>query len=244
MSRFADYPRRGGRGKACSVTKTGAETNIILLGWVQDYLRSQLQQGNPDALLTAAWDEFYHVYDSLMRRFAISRGLSGSDVDDCLQAVWLEVASKFHEFQHPVEHSGLRSWLYTLVRSKAGDLLRRKSRRAAESLDAARETGREPIDREADPPQVMEQQWERALLETLLEELRQEITDTNWRLLQMRCLEGRDVPDVAVELGLTSEQVWYRQRRLMRKLQARVAVFTGQTFSGAEDNVGNDSAEA
>ncbi len=221
------------------MTKSGTETNIILVGWVQEYLRSQLQQGNPDGLLTAAWDEFYRVYDSLMRRFAISRGLSGSDVDDCLQAVWLEVASSFHEFQHPVEHSGLRSWLYMLVRSKAGDLLRRKSRRPAESLEAAREKGREPVDREADPPQALEQQWERALLETLLEELRQEVSATNWRLLQMRCLEGRDVPEVAAELGLSSEQVWYRQRRLMKKLQARVAVFTGQKLGGE----GEDSAD-
>jgi RNA polymerase sigma factor (sigma-70 family) len=225
------------------VTKTGTETNIILVGWVQEYLRSQLQQGNPDGLLTAAWDEFYRVYDSLMRRFAISRGLAGSDVDDCLQAVWLEVASSFHDFQHPVEHSGLRSWLYMLVRSKAGDLLRRKSRRAVESLDAARETGREPVGREADPPQVMEQQWERALLETLLEELRQEISEKNWRLLQMRCLEGRDVPEVAAELGLSSEQVWYRQRRLMKKLQARVAVFTGQKLGGEEADAGDNPEE-
>jgi hypothetical protein len=50
----------------------------------------------------------------------------------------------------------------------------------------------------------------------------------------MRCLEGRDVPEVAAALGLSSEQVWYRQRRLMKKLQARVAVFTGQTLGGDE----------
>jgi RNA polymerase sigma factor (sigma-70 family) len=214
------------------MTRTGTETNVVLVGWVQDYLRSQLQEGTPDALLTAAWDEFYRVYDVLMRRFSYSRGLSGSDVDDCVQAVWLEVASGFGEFEHPAERSGLRSWLYMLVRSKAADLLRSRARRPAESLDAARALGREPVDREADPTQLMDRQWERALLETLLEELRQEISETNWNLLRMRCLEGRDVPEVAAELGLSSEQVWYRQRRLMKKLQSRVALFTGQTFGG------------
>jgi hypothetical protein len=39
-------------------------------------------------------------------------------------------------------------------------------------------------------------------------------------------------------LGLTSEQVWYRQRRLMRKLQARVAVFTGQAMGSDNDDAG------
>jgi RNA polymerase sigma factor (sigma-70 family) len=222
------------------VTKVGSETNILLVGWVQEYLRSQLTQNTPDALLTAAWDEFYRVYGDLMRRFAVSRGLSGSDVDDCLQAVWLEVASSFGDFEHPVDHAGLRSWLYMLVRSKAGDLLRKRLRRPAESLDAARELGAEPLDREADPTQLLEKQWERALLETLLEELRKEVSETNWRLLRMRCLEGREVAEVAAELGISSEQVWYRQRRLMKKLRARVAVFTGQSLGGDDESTADD----
>jgi DNA-directed RNA polymerase specialized sigma24 family protein len=74
----------------------------------------------------------------------------------------------------------------------------------------------------------------------LLEELRQEVTETNWRLLRMRCLEGREVADVAAELGLSSEQVWYRQRRLMKKLQARVAVFTGQTLGSDDESTPDD----
>ena len=216
------------------MTKVGTETNAVLVGWVQEYLRTQLQEGTADVFLTAAWDEFYRVYDDLMRRFAFSRGLAACDVDDCVQAVWLEVASGFDAFERPAGQAGLRAWLYALVRSKAGDLLRKRARRPAESLDAARAEGREPVDREADPTRLMDRQWEQALLETLLEELRQEVSETNWNLLRMRCLEGRDVPEVAAALGLSSEQVWYRQRRLMKKLQARVAVFTGQTLGGDE----------
>jgi len=214
----------------------------MLLGWTQQYLRARVEEETPDSMLAAAWDEFYRVYDGLMRRFAIARGLVGSDVDDCLQAVWMEVASRLDKFERPDSQAGLRSWLYTLVRSKAGDLIRRRQRRPAESLDAAREAGHEPADRESDPARIMDQDWELALLETLLEELRQEISDINWRLLRMRCLEGRDGPGVAAELGLTSEQVWYRQRRLMRKLQARVAVFTGQEMGGdAGDSAGDEA---
>jgi len=56
----------------------------------------------------------------------------------------------------------------------------------------------------------------------------------------MRCLEGREVAEVAAELGLSSEQVWYRQRRLMKKLQARVAVFTGQTLGSEDEGAGDE----
>jgi RNA polymerase sigma factor (sigma-70 family) len=224
------------------VAQIGGETNVILLGWTQQYLRSLVEQETPDSMLAAAWDEFYRVYDGLMRRFAMARGLSGSDVDDCLQAVWMEVASRLGSFERPPSQSGLRSWLYLLVRSKAGDLLRRRRRRPAESLDAAREAGHEPADRESDPSHLVDRDWEHALLETLLEELRAEISEINWRLLRMRCLEGREVPAVAAELGLSSEQVWYRQRRLMRKLQARVAVFTGQAMGSDDEADDGDKA--
>jgi RNA polymerase sigma factor (sigma-70 family) len=217
-----------------SVSSGGARTNVILLGWAQEFLRAQLHESRPDSLIASAWDEFYRIYDGLVRRFACAQGMRGSDLDDCVQAVWLEVASSLGEFRHPVEHSGLRSWLYTLVRSKASDLIRRR-RRPVESLDAVRETGVEPLSRETDPAQATEKQWEHALLETLLDELRSEISDTNWQLLRMRCLEGREVADVAAELGLTPEQVWYRQHRLTKKLHARAAVFTGAELGGTDD---------
>src|SRR5579872_6417858 len=113
----------------------GTKTNVILLGWTQEYLRTLLAEESPDSVLAAAWDEFYRVYDSLMRRFAMARGLSGADLDDCVQAVWMQIASQLSEFKHPESHAGLRSWLYTHVRSRAGNLLRRKSRRPAESLE-------------------------------------------------------------------------------------------------------------
>ena len=208
----------------------GTRTNVVLLGWVQEYLRSQLEQAKPDSLVVAAWDEFYRVYDGLVWRFAHSRGLRGSDLDDCAQKVWLEVASGLSKFERPDARSGLRSWLYTVVRGKAGDFFRVRMRRRADSLESAREAGWEPSSRDSRPADSVEQQWEQSLLATILEELRAEISELNWRLLRLRCVEGRDVAETAAELGLSFEQVWYRQHRLTKKLKARVAVFTGERF--------------
>ena len=209
-----------------------ASTNVVLLGWVQEYLRSQLHKVEPESLVVAAWDEFYRIYDSLLRRFAHSRGLRGSDVDDCAQNVWLEVACKLPEFERPEGRSGLRSWLYSVVRGKTNDFLRRRLRHPEESLDIAQKAGREPSGPECDPAEAAVHQWEQSLLEFLLEELSSEISETNARLLRMRCLEGRDTVEVAAELGLSSEQIWYRLHRLMKKLQIRVAVFTGEALGG------------
>ena len=94
----------------------------------QEFLRAVMTEQVPDALLTAAWSEFYRVYDVLVRRFAAARGVRGTDVEDCVQDVWSEVAKRFVGFQFTTE-AGLRSWLFALVRSRATDMFRRRSRR-------------------------------------------------------------------------------------------------------------------
>jgi len=219
------------------VTRVGTETNLVLLGWTQDYLRTLLDQGAPDSVLAVAWDEFYRIYDDLMRRFAVSRGLRGADVDDCLQAVWMEIATALTRFEHPAERPGLRAWLYTLVRCKVCDILSRRARRPAESLDVARQAGIEPVDAGSDPQDALEGHWQKALLGTLLHELRQEVTPMNWRLLQMRFVEGCEVAEVAAELGLSSGEVRYRQRRLVKKLRVRAMALTGEPLIEDEDAV-------
>lgn len=205
-------------------------TNLFLLKGAQDYLWALLHARTPDTLLENSWDEFYRIYSDLVQRFVRAQGLHGADADDCLQTVWMEVARRLVDFEHPKERPGLRAWLYAIVRSKAKDFFRGRSRRRTESLDEHKAAGAEPIAPDADPAGQFDREWEQALMQTLLADLRREVPEENFRLLEMRLLEGRDVAEVATALGITSEQVWYRQHRMMKKLRARMAVFTGGSF--------------
>jgi RNA polymerase sigma factor (sigma-70 family) len=213
------------------VSHIGNQTNVVLLGWTQEYLRALLAKEAADSVITLAWDEFYRIYDALLRRFAAAQGLRGSDIDDCLQEVWMEIASRLVNFERPELRSGLRAWLYTLVRSKSCDLLKRKRRLSTENLDTARAGGIEPIANSADPADSIDRQWKRALLQTVMQEVREEVSNTNWRLLQMRFVEGADIAEIAEELGISPEQVRYRQRRLVKKLRLRAKALTGENLS-------------
>ncbi len=206
------------------------DTYIPLLHGTQAYLHSLLQHQVPDSVLTAAWEEFYRVYNELIRRFVIARGIRDADVDDCVQEVWSEVAARLVDFRRPANRPGLRAWLYTLVRSKATDLIRRNGRHAARSLSGESQAGKDLRGNEPDPAAVCDQQWESAMLQTAMNELRAEVSELNYRVLEMRQIEGHDVAEVAAALSLTSEQVRYRQRRMLRKLRVRMAVYTGKHF--------------
>ena len=206
------------------------DTYLPLLKNTQAYLRSLLERQAPDTVLTEAWEHFYRIYNGVIRRFVIAHGIRDADVDDCVQDVWSEVAARLVEFRRPRNRPGLRAWLYTLVRSTTTNVLRGKARHPAGSLDEAIRAGDEPSSNESDPADVCQWQWENALLSTVLAELRSEVSQRNSRLLHMRLIETRSVAEVAAALSLTREQVRSRQYRMLRKLRARMAVYTGRHF--------------
>ncbi len=208
-----------------------ADTTLLpLLHDTQAFLQSLLRRQAPDSVLSEAWEEFYRVYNELIRRFVIARGMRDADVDDCVQEVWNAVALKLVDFQRPKDRPGLRAWLYTLVRSKATDLIRRKARQPAKSLGQQSQAPAEPPGNDPDPADVYERQWESAMLQTAIEELRTEVSELNYRVLQMRLLEGRDVAEVAAALDVPLARVRYCQHRALSKLRARMAVYTGKSF--------------
>ncbi len=123
--------------------KGNRETYLPLLQDARAYLKLLLEDKVPNSLSVVAWENFYRVYDNLIRRFVVAQGVPHSDADDCVQEVWSEVAARLNGFDRPVDRPGLRAWLYALVRSKATDVFRRKSRRPVVSLDQRKLAGHE-----------------------------------------------------------------------------------------------------
>jgi RNA polymerase sigma factor (sigma-70 family) len=197
-----------------------------------------MEEKAPDSVLVSAWDEFYRIYDNLIRRFAVAQGLSPADIDDCIQEVWGAVVQRLADFQRPADRPGLRAWLYTLVRRKAAAVFRDKYRGHTENIEHARPSSLAAPEERTDPAALLEQKWEQALLESVIHELGQELSGVNYQILQMRLIEDLDVKEVASELSLTSEQVRYRYHRVMRKLRVRLAVFTGEPVDQSKSESG------
>jgi len=193
------------------------ETCVSLLRGAQAYLKA------PREHVSAAWDSFYALYDVLIRRFVIAHGVPRCDVDDCVQEVWREVAVRLAGFNRPSDRPGLRAWLYALVRSKATNVFRRKARQSAESLDDRISAGHEPRDSGADPAAAFERRWERAVLDKIVDQLREDLSPTNGRILQLRLIERRSVDDVAAELNVPAAVIHARQHRILKRLKSGVA---------------------
>jgi RNA polymerase sigma factor (sigma-70 family) len=201
------------------------ETNLSLLSQTQNYLRSILDRQVPDTLLSEAWDRFYDLYDGLVRRYVASRQIPATEVEDCVQEVWMAVARGLSEFQHPRQRPGLRAWLFTLVRCKSADVLRRRSRSLHEKLseDELAQLA-QPADDEGHRGM-----WRRLLVEALLDDVRQRESEENRKILEWKLFEGRRTGEIAERLGLEKRAVRYRFQCMLKKLRYRISVYTGES---------------
>jgi len=201
-----------------------------LLRETQVYLALCAQGLTPSAELTTAWDRFYRLVDPVICRCVRLEHLSEPDQDDCIQGVWLEIIAHLGHFRYEPRHTYLRTWITTLARNKVRDFVRERSRHPQKDL-----SDRILVDlpsHELDPAVECEQHGMQAQVRNALAELAPQVSATSFCVLYLRSIKECTVPEVASQLGLTSEQVRFRHHRMKQKLRHQIEVLAGDACSG------------
>jgi RNA polymerase sigma factor (sigma-70 family) len=197
---------------------TPRESELALLEKSQLFLRRLRQQRTAPPALVDAWDRFYARYDGVIRRFVERRGVLGVDADDCVQDVWCYVIRKLTDFRPPRNRLGIHAWLFRISVSVAANWYRARKGTASPRQSVLEQ--KEPVDnRQTEAETLSEQQRQTDLVETFVGAMRRQVSEVNLRVVEMRFLEERSVGDVALALGLTRQQVWYRQHRVLTKIR-------------------------
>jgi RNA polymerase sigma-70 factor (ECF subfamily) len=200
-----------------------------LLQDTQAYLESRFCHGTPRASWAEAWARFFQVCGPLVRRFARACRVPQTDLDDCVQEVWAELVTLVRGRRYDPRRGRFRTWLYTIVHSKATDLLRRRLRHPTESLGGrAAALG----SREGDPAAEGERRSQQEAVRRVLAALRQRVSERSYRVLYLRWIEGWTTREVAVALGLTPAQVRSRDHRMKGKCRSLFGTGTGEGFPG------------
>ena len=186
-----------------------------LIEQASEYLRCNGAGTQPSAELRDAWAQFYSSCDSLIRKFARKIAPRQIDQDDCAQEVWTDLLRTLPDFKLDRSRGKFSSWLYTVVRSKATNQLRRQARdRFAGALSSVRAVA--PASDE--PSRQLDRQSERQAVRSALATLKGVTSDRSFQVLHMRHIEGRSVREVAESLGMKPGQVWVTEHRMKRKL--------------------------
>lgn len=180
------------------------------------YLKSSALGTQPDSDLRRAWDLFFQTYTSQIRSVARACGLSAADAEDCVQDVWMVILGVLQQSEREPQWDRFCCWIRGLIHNQVVEFVRRLARRPdrwALSLDDAVSS------RYLDPVADCEQSERRNLVRHVLCDLQQQVSATNYRVVQLRWMEGRGVSEIAARLDLTSEQVWYRHHRVKKHLR-------------------------
>lgn len=121
-------------------------------------------------------------------------------------------------FRYDPSRGRLHDWLITLARHTLADMARRPGRPRPESLDTRAEA--RLLGRDLDPATAYERRRIRELVRTVLRELREEVSDRSYQVLNLRRIEGRPVREIAARLNLTPEQVRVRDHRMRLRFRA------------------------
>lgn len=172
--------------------------------------------------LKTPWEEFYRCQTQHLSRIAAKMGISPARIADVLQEVWLAAAQHHEEFQGEDAEQRLSSWLVGVVRKKSIDTIRllgRLRRRRIESLD---NQPMEPVDRRAKgAAELMEARELNGGLVGELEELWNK-SRLNYHLVCQHVEEGRSLPDLADETGMSVNAISCRISRALKYLRSRL----------------------
>jgi RNA polymerase sigma-70 factor, ECF subfamily len=163
-----------------------------------------------------AYLELFDACASRLKAYAIKSGSSASDAEDLLQECMLTVWNKAPQFK-PASASAM-TWMYTIIRNRRIDILRKEKPSQIQSFDLwpeediAQISSVELISSHLDDEveSDLNAKMVRILIESLPEEQRQ--------IIYKVYFEGKSHSEIALDLGLPLGTIKSRLRLAMKKL--------------------------
>jgi DNA-directed RNA polymerase specialized sigma24 family protein len=140
-----------------------------------------------------AWSEFVDIYTPLVYRLARRRGLQDADAIDLTQEVFRAVASAIDRFDPDPSRGTFRAWLSRIARNLTINALTSRDRQVRGTGDTA--------------------------VARLIDEVRAEVSETEWRAFYLTGVEGREPRDVAAMLATSIGTVYSYKSRVMARLR-------------------------
>jgi RNA polymerase sigma factor (sigma-70 family) len=196
------------------------ELILQLIHGVQACVRCRMSKLAASKDEERAFQQFYDLYNPLLKRFAAACGMKGEEAKDCLQDTWTRIIKGLHQFHdEDATHGRLCSWMNTIVRNLAADLRRYRTRHSNNPL------GRMPkptsFARNGGPVAACDQLCREEMVRQLLELLRAEVPELAYLIFYKHWIEQKTVKEIASEMNLAPHRVSCRLFNALEKLRER-----------------------
>ena len=161
-----------------------------------------------------SWREFYDTYRPLIVFCARDR-LDGSEIDDLIQTVMVNVFRSGEYFRYDPAKGRFRDYLGRVVHNAIVDMLRK--RRPSVSGDGETEAGADGFE------SMWRVEWERHILAQAMVELRSRVEVATFQAFDLYAMQGQTPKRVAAFLGIGVPQVYVAKSRCLALLREIVA---------------------
>lgn len=167
----------------------------------------------------AAWDRFVARFRVPVLRFARSVGLSENDAEDVAQEALATFAQRYQEGHYDRDRGRLSQWLFGITYHKALDHRRKAARGPSSGSSAFDALSGLHLPDEAALTASWDQEWEQALLEQCLEQVRREVEPNTFRAFDLTVRENMDAAAAAELLGVNIKLVYNAKHRILKRIR-------------------------
>lgn len=197
------------------------ESSVGSYGSASTSLLQQARAGLPDA-----WQRIVRIYEPVVYRWCRRAGVAEHDAADLTQEVFQSVTTHLAGFRRDRPSDSFRGWLWTITRNKVLDHFRRREGRPdaiggstfQQRLATIPELGDDSSSSVCEP-----QDDRRLLIQSVLNQLRQEIEGKTWTVFWRTTIDGDPANDVARDLGMTTKAVRQAKYRVLQRLRQELA---------------------
>jgi RNA polymerase sigma-70 factor (ECF subfamily) len=165
-----------------------------------------------------AWKDLTDLYRPLIIGWLNRQGVPAVDLDDLSQDVLLSVVRHLPRFEHSGRRGAFRSWLRTIVCSRATDYWRAAGGPAGGGSGAAAAL-QQIADLDSDLNRQWDEEHDRYVLGCLLDLVEEEFEPTTLRAFRRLALDGASGAEVAGELGLSVAAVYVAKSRVLQRIR-------------------------
>jgi len=188
------------------------------------------------------WTEFYRIYGTLLRGFALQSGLTETEADEVVQDTAIAMARHLPEYRYDPKVCKFKTWLLNQASWRVKDRIKRRNREAnyivssPQSDDTARTSAlnRVPDPASIDLDALFETEWRKNLVAAALEQVKEDFTDRQFQIFDLLVLKEWPGAAVAESLGVTLANVYVTRHRISAAIKKETKRLEAQLEQAAE----------
>lgn len=169
----------------------------------------------------AAWAEFHAAYEPFLAQLVRRQGAPARHAADVTQQLLLAVARSVDGWRDDGKAASFRRWLARVARNVAIKFMSRERRAVSGrgGTDFLEQLEHEPDDAERER---LDARYEYELIIWAAEQVRGTFRDSSWNAFWATQIEGRNVAEVAKELGVSAGSIYMSRSRIVARIREKI----------------------